>query len=47
LAKFDQLAGYALPPAQARQLADFTLALDGIRDARALRNLLRSPIASA
>jgi 2-methylcitrate dehydratase PrpD len=47
LAKFDELAGYALPAAQARELADFTLALESVQDVGALRNLLRSPGARA
>jgi 2-methylcitrate dehydratase PrpD len=42
LAKFDGLAGYTLAPSQARELAELTLALDSVQDARALRALLRS-----
>ena len=45
LAKFDELARYSLDPAQARELAEMTLALDGMRDARSLLPVLRIPIA--
>jgi 2-methylcitrate dehydratase PrpD len=45
LAKFDELARYSLDPAQARELAEMTLALDGMRDARSLLPVVRIPIA--
>jgi 2-methylcitrate dehydratase PrpD len=39
-AKYDELAGYALPRAQARALADAVLRLDAVEDARDLLRLL-------
>ena len=47
LAKYDELAAYVLPKAQARTLADGVMSLEGMPDARDLLGLLARPGASA
>jgi 2-methylcitrate dehydratase PrpD len=47
LAKYDELASYALPKAQARALADAVMSLEGVPDARELLGLLAHSGANA